>query len=551
MTAYPTPPTASAVPDPSPSTRMRPGHWVLLVLGVLLGVLGLGLLSGGAVLLRADAAQQDGRYLLGDTERYRSTGYALVSPAVVIDAGEPVTSGTVDLSDLGSVQLRASPVVPQDEVFVGIAEETDVREYLADVPRSLLLATDWDAPRAWPRSIPDAYSDDWDRDWDSDRMRDDVPVTPGDRRPGPPAGEDFWAVSASGAGPQEITFAPQPGRWTLVVMNANADRPVWVDLQAGARSELIGPVGNGLLWAGLISTVIGIPLLLLGTTGLGRDIEPAARVGRDRRRQGPGAAPASVPGSGRLPRGASPVRFTGRLDPPVSRWLWLVKWLLAIPHYIVLALLWFALFVTTVAAGIAILVTGRYPRGWFAFTVGVLRWSWRVGFYGYSALGTDRYPPFTLARADYPAGLDVAYPDRLSRGLVLVKWWLLAIPHLLIVGIFTGGSGIGWGYYAGGSGLGWGFSLLGLLILVAAVALLFTGRYSTGLFDFVVGLNRWTYRVSAYVLLLRDEYPPFRLDQGPVEPVPAVPPEAAPGARPPGGPAGPQASSTGPDPRVP
>ncbi|MCY1158249.1 MAG: hypothetical protein MOP51_1272, partial [Citricoccus sp.] len=204
MTAFPAPPTESAVPDHSPSTRMRPGHWVLLVLGVLLGMLGLGLAVSGAVLLRADAAQQDGRYLLGDTERYRSAGYAMVSPAVVIDAGEPVPSGTADLSDLGSVQLRASPVVPQDEVFVGIAEETDVREYLADVPRSLLLATDWDAPRAWPRSIPDAYPDDWD--WDSGRMRDDVPVTPGDRRPGPPAEEDFWAVSASGAGTQEITF---------------------------------------------------------------------------------------------------------------------------------------------------------------------------------------------------------------------------------------------------------------------------------------------------------------------------------------------------------
>jgi hypothetical protein len=198
----------------------------------------------------------------------------------------------------------------------------------------------------------------------------------------------------------------------------------------------------------------------------------------------------------------------------------LVKWLLAIPHYIVLAVLWCALLVTTIAAGIAILFTGRYPRSWFAFSVGVLRWSWRVGFYGYSALGTDRYPPFTLARAYYPAELDVAYPDRLSHGLVLVKWWLLAIPHLLIVGIFTGGSGAGWGYSTGGSGAGWGFPLLGLLILIAAIALLFTGRYRSGLFNLVVGLNRWTYRVSAYVLLLRDEYPPFRLDQGPEEPGP-------------------------------
>jgi hypothetical protein len=216
---------------------------------------------------------------------------------------------------------------------------------------------------------------------------------------------------------------------------------------------------------------------------------------------------------------AYPVRIEGELDANVSRWLWLVKWLLAIPHYIVLAFLWLTLLVLTVIAFFAILVTGRYPRGMFDFNVGVLRWSWRVAFYSYGALGTDRYPPFTLDDVpDYPARLDVAYPERLSRGLVLVKSWLLAIPHLVIVGIFLGGGSFATAQVDEGAwGAGFNVGLIGVLVFFAGVALLFAARYPRGIFDFVLGLDRWVARVAAYVLLMRDEYPPFRLDQGGAE----------------------------------
>lgn len=217
------------------------------------------------------------------------------------------------------------------------------------------------------------------------------------------------------------------------------------------------------------------------------------------------------------------VRLRGDLDEPLSRWLWLVKWILAIPHYIVLLFLWIAFWVVTVVAWFAILFTGRYPRSLFDFTVGVLRWSWRVQFYTYAALGTDRYPPFTLRQTDYPADLEIDYPEQLSRGLALVKWWLLAIPHYLILAALFGG-GVMLGGDTGDSNAGNTIPLIGVLVLIAAVALLFTGRYPRGLFGFVLGVNRWFYRVLAYSALLTDDYPPFRLDQGPREPAEDVAP---------------------------
>jgi hypothetical protein len=211
-----------------------------------------------------------------------------------------------------------------------------------------------------------------------------------------------------------------------------------------------------------------------------------------------------------------PVQVQAHLDEPLSRWLWLVKWLLIIPHYIVLFFLWAAFVVVTVIAFFAILFTAHYPRPLFDFNLGVLRWSWRVAYYAYSGLGTDRYPPFSMGEEpDYPATLDIPYPERLSRGLVLVKWWLLAIPQYAVVAVFAGGAA----YTVGDAGGTWqadvlSGGLIGLLVFFAAIMLLFAGRYPRGLYDFIVGMNRWVLRVIAYAALMTDAYPPFRLDQG-------------------------------------
>ena len=215
----------------------------------------------------------------------------------------------------------------------------------------------------------------------------------------------------------------------------------------------------------------------------------------------------------------SPVLLEAELQPGLSRGLWLVKWLLLVPHLIVLGFLWSAFIVLTVFAFVTQLRGGRYPRRIFDFNVGVLRWTWRVNFYGYGALGTDRYPPFTLgAAADYPARLEIEYPDEQLTGQQLLSAWLAGIPQYLIAGILGGGAGVAW---AAEHSLMTG--LIGVLVLLAAISLAVDGEYPRGLFDYVIGLNRWVIRVVAYGALMTTAYPPVLLDTGEREPARETP----------------------------
>ena len=179
------------------------------------------------------------------------------------------------------------------------------------------------------------------------------------------------------------------------------------------------------------------------------------------------------------------------MDAKLSRWLWLFKWLLIIPHLIVVGLLCIGAAVAVVIAWFTILFTGKYPVSLFDFVVGVVRWSWRVNFYSYGMLSTDKYPPFSMDAGNYPADFTVVKPGELNRVTTLLRL-ILALPQMVIVYIFS--------------------RVIGLLVFVAALVLLFTGTYPQGLYNINMGINRWMMRVTGYLLLLTDKYPPYSVD---------------------------------------
>jgi len=460
---------------------MRTSKIVALVVGSLLALGSLGLIGGGGALIWAHNTQRDadGFYSTG-THRFETDTHAVVSEDIDLgaDGGGPDWS---PISSIGTARLTVEQP-DGDEVFVGIARSADVASYLGDVEHVTFDRADRDPFR--PRYL---------------RVEGGAPV--------PPTEIDIWVAQASGRGVQTLIWEVEGGSWDIVLMNADGGRGVTADASAGLATDWLGAIGGGLLGAGLVVAAISLALLLIGSSG---DDTSAAQAAAGLR------VPVGPPPEGR----AHPVWLEGRLDPELSRWLWLVKWLLAIPHLVILAVLGTVALLLTVVAGLVILFTGRYPRAIFEFVLGVMRWTWRVTFYAL-VLGTDRYPPFTLEDVpDYPARLDIPVPDLLSQPLVLVKWWLLALPHYLILAVFGGGwtLGLGAGDLDGGR-VALGAGLIGLLALISGLSLLFTGRYPQGLFDLIMGMQRWTYRVLGYAGLMTDDYPPFRLDSGGTESV--------------------------------
>jgi hypothetical protein len=202
----------------------------------------------------------------------------------------------------------------------------------------------------------------------------------------------------------------------------------------------------------------------------------------------PGYQPATpgAPGEGRYA-----VRADIAHQEEYSRFMPLIKWLLAIPHYICLIFLGIAAAVVIIISWFAVLFTRTYPRGMFDFVLGVHRWAWRVG--AYVSLLTDEYPPFTLDDVpDYPARLTIDYPEQgVDRWRPLITW-LLIYPFQLVTGI---------------------------LIFVAFLAeigafftILFTKKVPDGIFRFMVNAFRWSARSNAYGYWMVTKYPPFEFE---------------------------------------
>ncbi|HET8989240.1 MAG TPA: DUF4389 domain-containing protein [Humibacillus sp.] len=512
--ASPPPPVA----EPHPARR----HLAALIIGCLLILPGLGLLLGGAGVAGAYAfGRDDAGFLSMTVPTLRSPTAAITVEDLVVTSGPDVPSYVFDRLDL-DLRVTARSLTPGTDLFLGVAPADQVASYLDGVAHDEVIGI------SEPRSGVSRAAV--------------LRTTPGDATATAPTSETFWSASVAGAGQQELTWQVTGGNWAAVLMNADGSAGVNVATTVGVRAGFLLPVALLLLGLGLILTGLAVALIIRGaSSGQPSGPPPAAAQPVEGQPWGePLAAPAAGDSWQPHPRAVSPVALNARLDEPLSRWLWLVKWFLAIPHFIVLGFLWMAFFVVAVIAFFAILFTGKYPRGLFDFNLGVLRWSWRVSYYcSNGGIGTDRYPPFSLdVEPDYPARLDIAYPDQLSRGLVLIKWWLLAIPHYLIVGLLIGGGGWAWSFSQGHGARveSYGWSVLGLLVLVAGISLLFTGRYPRALFDLVIGLNRWVYRVAAYATLMTDVYPPFQLDEGalevplpppgpPLTPMPPVPPD--------------------------
>ena len=217
----------------------------MLILGAVLALIGLALTGAAAGLGAAVFQQRDQGYLTSPTERYAVDSYAITSEQleVVLDDNDLNLGRS---GPIASLMLRATSPVPGQDVFVGVGPRAQVAAYLAGVQHSEITQIRFNPFQVSYRT------------------------TPGTQPPTTPGRQDFWVVSAQGPGTQQVELDLTSGDWAMVIMNADGTKPVAVDVQAGARSNLLGPLSLGTLIAGLVLLAFSIPLVVVGASGLGR-----------------------------------------------------------------------------------------------------------------------------------------------------------------------------------------------------------------------------------------------------------------------------------------
>jgi hypothetical protein len=307
---------------------MKAGRIAMIVGGSLLALIGFGLLAGGAAAVVGHATQRtDGFFQTGEV-RLASATYAITSDRVDLESEPGASDWLIDRGALGTVRLSIKPGRPETPIFAGIGPSADVAAYLESVSHDLI------------------------RDFELSPDRVEYRRVSGESTPAPPADQGFWVVQVTADSASELTWEVESGDWTVVLMNADTSRGVDLDARLGIKVDWLLPAAIGLIGAGVVLLAGGATLVIVGSRGLARAPDgTSARPPAWPAPQAPVTAMVETAATmSRSPPAPYAIRLTGRLDHELSRGLWLVKWLLAIPHYIVLILLWIAFAVITVIA---------------------------------------------------------------------------------------------------------------------------------------------------------------------------------------------------------
>jgi Domain of unknown function (DUF4389) len=435
---------------------MKAGKIILLVFGVIVLLAGVGLLMAGGTLVWADKTlKDDDGFITTDTVHLEKSSYAIITHPADIDLEGRWPWGR---SDLATIKVEASNNTQNKQIFIGIADSSDIEDYLSGIEYDEITEF-----RIHP-------------------FRLDYRNNPGSSVPAEPVSQTFWKVSAYGAGIQTLEWEMEKGSWVLVLMNTDGSAGIDLSGSIGIKATWIFGLGIGLLIGGIIALIAGIFMTYFA-------VHRSLPVIETNMLETSNIYPVSL--------------SVDYPDKALNRLSTFFRVILLVPIAIILSLVsataWgrgygcshlFAsgglLFLPIV---LMLLFRQKYPRWWFEWNVALTKFSARV--FAYFALLRDEYPSTDEEQAVH---IDIVYPDAkkdLSRWLPLVKWFL-AIPHYIIL-FFLGIAAF-------------------VCIILAWFAILFTGHYPRSLFDFVVSLYRWSLRVAAYAFLLTtDRYPPFRL----------------------------------------